>query len=498
MAGFKEYDRYDGLGLAELVRKKEVAPAELLEEAISRTEAGNPKLNAVITKTYDQAREYVKGKLPNGPFTGVPFLLKDLHHAEKGVRMTNGSASMRDYVPDYDAELTKRFRKTGVVFFGRTNTPEFGLLAITEPHAFGTTRNPWDTSRVPGGSSGGSGAAVAAGFAPMASASDGGGSIRIPGAHCGLFGLKPTRGRVPTGPMEGEIWDGAGQSHILCRSVRDSAAMLDAVAGHESGAPYHIARPRRAYLKEIDKPPRKLRIGFNTESPLGTKVDRECVRAVENTARLLEELGHTVEPVKQPVDGKAVATAYLTMYMGQVAAELRWLEHHVGKGSSKKVEPLTETLARLGEALPAGVYVHSHWGWNNFARGMAAFHETCDLYLIPTTAEPPVRCGELQPRGFQKLGTVLVNQLKLAPVAVRTGIIDSMAEQSLAKTPFTQLANLTGQPAMSVPLHWTPEGLPIGSQFVAPFGDEATLFALAAQLEQARPWFGRRPDGRTA
>ncbi|MCJ7772177.1 MAG: amidase, partial [Desulfobacterales bacterium] len=292
MGRFKEYDTYDGLGLAELVRKKEISPDEICEEAISRIEALNPKLNAVITKMYDQGRKAVKDQLPDGPFTGVPFLLKDLLAAYAGVPMTSGSKAFKNYIPDHDSELVRRYKKAGLVILGKTNTPEFGLLGYTEPELHGITRNPWNTDHTPGGSSGGSAAAVASGMVPLASGGDGGGSIRIPASCCGLFGLKVTRGRNPTGPEHGAIWQGAVVEHVISRSVRDSAAILDSICGGDIGAPYYVPNPERPYLKEIEQNPGSLKIAFNTHSPIDTDVHPECVQAVEDTAKLLEKLGH--------------------------------------------------------------------------------------------------------------------------------------------------------------------------------------------------------------
>src|SRR5690606_27028099 len=277
---FPDYHRYDATGLAELVRKGEVEAAELLEEAIARTEAVNPRLNAVVTRMYEEGRR-VAAAGGEGPFAGVPFLLKDLlqHHA--GVPMTCGSAALTEYVPERDIEVVSRFKRAGLVIFGKTNVPEFGLVATTEPAVHGPTLNPWDVRRSPGGSSGGSAAAVAAGLVPMAGANDGGGSIRIPAAWCGLFGLKPSRGRVPVGPYYAEIWGGAVCDHVLTRTVRDSAAMLDAIRGPAVGDPYRIEGPMRPYTEEATLPPGRLRIAFSTRSPLGATVDPECRRAVE-------------------------------------------------------------------------------------------------------------------------------------------------------------------------------------------------------------------------
>jgi len=329
---------------------------------------------------------------------------------------------------------------------------------------------------------------------PMASGNDGGGSIRIPASCCGLFGLKPTRGRNPTGPQVGEIWQGAAVSHVITRSVRDSAAMLDATQGSDPGAPYVIPSPERPYLQEIESDPGSLKIAFNTSSPIGTPVHPECVEAVEETARFLESLGHNVEEARPDTDGKAIAESYLTMYFGEVAADIEEMKTILGrKPKPSDVEALTWTLGLLGHAFTAGGFVKAIREWDIAARAMGRFHQKYDLYLTPTLAHPPVKIGELQPKPFERVAMKVVNALGLARILKASGITDQMAETSLSKMPFTQLANLTGQPAMSVPLHWTSDGLPSGVHFMAPFGDEATLLRLAAQLEQARPWADQKP-----
>ncbi len=337
---------------------------------------------------------------------------------------------------------------------------------------------------------------VAGGMVPIASGGDGGGSIRIPSSCCALFGLKPTRGRNPTGPEHGAIWQGAVVEHIITRSVRDSAAMLDATCGTDVGAPYIIPVPERPYMEEIKKVPGSLRIAFNTRSPLDTEVHPECVEAVEETARLLEGLGHTVVEDRPAIDGKALATSYFTMYMGEIAADIEELELVLGRKAKKgDVEALTWTFNLLGRSYSAGYFVEQLRQWGMASRAMGRFHEQYDLYLTPTVAFPPVRVGELQPKPAERALLGVVNALggvggKLLKLS---GVMETIAVESLSKTPFTQLANFTGQPAMSVPLHWTAEGLPCGVQFIGRFGDEATLFRLAAQLEQAQPWFDRRP-----
>ncbi len=494
MSGFREYDRYDGLGLAELVRRGDVSADELLEEAVLRIDRVNPRINAVVTLMGDLARGAIRARLPEGPFTGVPFLLKDLLAAYAGVPLTNGSRACRNFIPAHDSELVRRFKAAGLVIAGKTNTPEFGLTGYTEPELHGPTRNPWHLKHTPGGSSGGSAAAVAAGIVPLASGGDGGGSIRIPAACCGLFGLKPSRGRVPTGPDAGEIWQGAVVEHVITRSVRDSAAVLDAVGWPDVGAPYTILPPGRPYREEAGRPPGVLRIAFSTRSPLGTPVHPEVVQAAEATARLLEGLGHSVEEAQPAVDGLGLAKSYLTLYFGEVAAYIDELEPLLGRRARPDdVEPATWTLGLLGRAFSAAEFVKSKRLWGLASRAMGRFHETYDLYLTPTLACPPVRIGALKPGLAERAALKVVNRLNLGGLVKASGVIDKLAVENMSKTPFTLLANFTGQPAMSVPLCWTADGLPCGMHFTARFGDEATLLRLAAQLEAERPWFNRRP-----
>jgi amidase len=494
MGAFQEYDQYDGLGLAELVNKKEISAPEMCEEAIARIGKVNPRLNAVVTPMFDLARKLLAESLPEGPFAGVPFLLKDLLEVYAGVAETKGSKAYRNNISTHDSEIVKRYKKAGLVILGKTNTPEFGLLGITEPELHGPTRNPWNIDHTPGGSSGGSAAAVASGMVPMASGNDGGGSIRIPASCCGVFGMKVSRGRNPTGPEHGSLWQGAAVEHVITRSVRDSAGILDATQGADIGAPYSIIPPQQPYLQEIEQGPGRLRIAFNTRSPIDTPVHPDCVKAVELTAGLLEKLGHDVEEAQPELDGLVLAKSYFTMYFGEVAADIQDLNSFLGrKAKPSDVEALTWTLGLLGRAFSAGDFVKMIREWDKAARVMGRFHETYDIYLTPTTAYPPVKIGELQPKPAEKILITVVNTLGLGGLLKASGIVDKLAVESLSKTPFTQLANFTGQPAMSVPLYWTSEGLPCGSQFFGRFGDEATLFRLAAQLEKEQPWFDKRP-----
>jgi amidase len=494
MARFPEYARYDGLGLAELIRRQEVSAAEVCEAAIERIEQVNPAINAVVRPMFDIGRSRLAEPLGDGPFAGVPFLLKDLLSAYAGVPMTCGSRVLKNYIPSHDSELVRRYKRSGVVILGKTNTPEFGLVAFTEPELFGPTRNPWNTGRTPGGSSGGSAAAVAAGMVPIAGGGDGGGSIRIPASYCGLFGLKPSRGRVPTGPDFSELWQGAVQEHVLTRSVRDSAAMLDAIQGADCGAPYVIAPPARLYIEEVGRDPGRLRIAFSTAGLIECPLHPECEKALLQTAILLERLGHTVEEAAPDLDGRELAQSYLRMNLGEIAADIDEIGRAFGRAVTRKdVEAATWTLGVMGHFESAFAMAAARRAWGRAGRAMGRFHERYDLFLTPTVAQPPAGIGALKPSALEAAALKAVNALRLERLLHKSGLIEKLAMENFARTPFTQLANLTGQPAMSVPLHWSADGLPLGVQFIAPIGDEATLFRLAAQLESEKPWFDRRP-----
>lgn len=494
MSDFKEYDQYDGLGLAELIRTRQVSTDEVCEAAVRRIERYNPKLNAVVTPLFEFGRRSIAQGLPAGAFQGVPFLLKDLLSILAGAPLSFGCKALKDFVPDHDSELVRRFKQAGLVILGKTNTPEFGLVAYTEPELFGPTRNPWDSTRTPGGSSGGAAAAVSSGMVPLAGAGDGGGSIRIPAAYCGLFGLKPSRGRIPTGPDFGELWQGAVVEHVITRTVRDSAAMLDAAAGADVGAPFVVAPPERPYLEEIGREPPRLRIAFHLRSPIGTPVHPENEKAVLQAAVMLQKLGHEVAEASPDLDGMALARSYLTMLYGEVAADLKDLERVLGRAAGPQdVEAATWTLGLLGRCESAASMAAARRLWGRAARTLGRFHEVFDLYLTPSTAQPPARIGELKPKPHEVAALNAINRLGRGRWLRRSGIIERLAIRNMARTPFTQLANFTGQPAMSVPLHWTREGLPCGVHFMARIGDEGTLLRLAAQLEKASPWFHRRP-----
>jgi amidase len=457
----------DATAQAELVRKKEVQPLELVEAAIERIERLNPALNAVITPMYDLARARATGKLPDGPFRGVPFLLKDIMASYAGVRMAMGSKVLQNFVPDHDSELVKRLKSAGLIVLGKTNTPEFGILPTTEPEIFGASRNPWDIKRTTGGSSGGAAAAVAAGMVPMAHANDGGGSIRIPAACCGLFGLKPTRARNPLGPDFGDVISGLVVEHALTRSVRDSAALLDATAGPDVGDPYWAPPPERRFLKEVGADPGKLKIAFSSRAATGVKVHADCVSAVESVAALCADLGHEVVEAALDLNGEVVAYAFTVLWSAGCGSTVKAL------GSTQtQVEPLTWALKEMSDNFSAADYIHALMTLQRLSRDVARFFLDYDVLLTPTLAEPPVLLGTFDAPPDNPLQTL---------------------ERAAAFACFTPLCNMTGQPGMSLPLFWNADNLPIGTHFAGRFGDEATLFRLAAQLEEAKPWADRRP-----
>jgi len=492
---FKDYVACDATRLAELVARREVGAQELLELALEQLRRTQPRINAVCRLMEAEARAQVAAPLPAGPFTGVPFLLKDGVQDVAGLPTGYGSAGMRHVVPAETAHVVRRYQAAGLVVFGKTNLPEFALKGVTDSRANGRTNNPWNVEHVPGGSSGGAAAAIASGVLPMAAAADGGGSIRIPAACCGLFGLRPSRGRVSSGPGIGEAWFGASSEGVISRSVRDTARMLDALAGAEPGDPYAIAPPELPYAEALQRPTRPLRIGFTAASPLGTPVHAEAVAAVDDAARLLASLGHHVEEAAPAIDGALLARNYLHIYFGQVPAAMA--RAYAAGAKRSEFELMTRIIETLGKATSAATLTTHLAQWNQHARALATFHQRHDLLLTPTLAHPPVRHGAGDPPAAQQAALDLLDRTGLLGLFARTGLaaptVDRIATDSLQYVPFTQLANLTGTPAMSVPLHWTADGLPLGVQFVAPFGREDQLLQLAAQLEQARPWFGRLP-----
>jgi amidase len=469
----------DATEQARLVREGEASPSELLEDAIARVEQLNPQLNSVIHPLFDEAREQASGELPDGPFRGVPMLVKDLSCYMKGAPVHEGMRAVRDagYRSNHDMELAKRFRRAGFVLFGRTNTPELGILPTTEPVAYGPTHNPWDLERSTGGSSGGSAAAVAAGIVAVAHANDGGGSIRIPASHCGLVGLKPSRARVSMAPDFGDALGGLVSELAVTRSVRDAAAMLDAVHGPVAGDPYAAPPPARAYLEEVGADPGRLRIGLTTTPPTGQfEAHPECVKAARDAAALLVELGHHVEnSYPHDLDDPEYIPNFLIRWTAGVDWNIKYWSAAIGREiGPDDVEPCTWALAEAGRSRTAGEYLRAVENAQAGARRVASWwaDDGYDLLLTPTCGEPPPRLGEHDAPPDNPLAPIV----RATPFAI-----------------FTAGFNTTGQPAISLPLHQTPEGLPVGVQLVAAYGREDLLVRVAAQIEQARPWDDRLP-----
>jgi amidase len=469
--------RLDATAQAELVRKGEASPLELVDAAIERIDASNGELNAVIHELYDEGREAASGELPDGPFKGVPFLLKDLGAAFAGQPLHMGMQYLKDadFRAPVDTHLAERFRGAGFVTIGKTNTPELGILPTTEPKAYGPSRNPWDVSRSTGGSSGGSAAAVASGMVPVAHANDGGGSIRIPASECGLVGLKPTRQRISEGPLIGDNMSGLTVELVVSKSVRDTAAILEAVHGPAPGDPYHAPPPSRPYTDEVGADPGKLRIGLLTEPLLEAEPNEVVAAAARDAAGLLESLGHTVEE-SHPTGFEEldVIDTFLTRWMAGQAAALDQLQMVVGKEiGPTDVEPLTWALAEEGRRRTAAQYIAAVGQHHMISRMIAAWFESgFDLLLTPTLGEPPPPLGSFDDSGADPVAALM---------------------RGAQTATFVATFNVTGQPAISLPLHWSDDGLPIGVQLVAGFGEEDLLLRTAAQLEEARPWADRVP-----
>lgn len=490
-----EYLRHDATALAALVRSGEVGAAELLELALAQLSRVQPRLNAVVRTLEPQARAQIAAGLA-GPLAGVPMLLKDGLQDLAGVPSLLGCRGARHApVPQQHAAVTRRLLDAGAVVFGKTNLPELGLKGVSDSRLHGPVANPWDLSRNAGGSSGGAAAAVAAGVLPMAAGNDGGGSLRIPAGWCGLFTLKPSRGRISEAPLQGEVWFGACTQGVISRSVRDNALALDLLCGSEPGDPFVGAAAAESFTSAITRPPRRLRIARCVASPIGSPVQPAAVQAVDAAASLLRGLGHEVEDAAPPIDGAALSRAYLTMYFGQVPAQLA--ELRAAGAGARDFELLTRATAALGRATSAAVLTRELLRWNDFARALGGFFTRYDALLTPTAAVPALPHGATDPPPALALALELLVSSGLLGLLARARLIDrvvdGIAHDNMAPVPFTQLANLTGTPAMSVPLHPGTDGLPMGVQFIGRMGDDATLLQLAAELEQAAPWFDRVP-----
>ena len=424
------YNTCDGLALAQLVRNKEIKSSELVQEAIDRIEQLNPQLNAVIHKMYDLALEVSKGDLADAPFQGVPFLLKDLLINYGGVPTRSGSRFHQDFVPDDDSELTRRYKAAGLIVVGKTNTPEYGLEPVTEPELFGPSHNPWDLTRTTGGSSGGSAAAVASRLVPLAHGSDGGGSIRMPASCCGVFGLKPTRGRNPLGPDLGEALQGLHCDHVLTRSVRDSAAILDTTAGPDVGAPYYASSPSRPFLAEVRTDPGKLRIAFTSTPLLADFVHEDCIKALEMTVQLCQELGHEMLEAVPQIDGKAFAKAFLTVIFAETRADIEEAEERFGrKATFRDYEYTTWVIGLLGKKTTAAEFARAIRLLQRCARQIGQDFETYDVLLTPTLALPPVVTGSLKPTPVEAFAMKLLGSLNAGGLLRRFGRVDQNADQ---------------------------------------------------------------------
>lgn len=472
-----DYSRYDGLGLAELVRGRQVTAGELLETALAAVAQVNPALNAIVHQQADAAKAAIAKGLPKGPFAGVPFLLKDLGCEAIDYPTNAGSRLCQDMRWSYDSEIFLRLQRTGLVTFGRTTSPEFGIGSVTEAQVYGgPTRNPWHTGHSPGGSSGGAAAAVAAGILPMAHGSDGGGSVRIPASNCGLYGFKPTRARLPDGPMSGEGWGGMAIDGFLTRSVRDTAALIDATHGPDLGAPYWAPAVAWPYLDELRKSPEPLRIALCPTRVDGQPIDAECRAAVLAAGKLLESLGHDVAIVNPAIDLNPMMLAWTRIVAAGTAGTVRARATALGRPArDDELEGVTWGAVELAKSVSGTDYIDSLAVIHDIGRRLSRFMVSYDVLVTATLAEPPARIGRFKPvnRDF---------------VDYRTG-----PEGIFAYSPFCALFNATGQPAASVPLHWSADGLPIGVHIAGRFGEDATILKLSAQLEEAAPWFDRRP-----
>ena len=468
---FKEYSQYDAIGLAKLIRNREISSSELLEEAIYRIENANPILNAVVTKLYDEAKNDIESGLPGGPFTGVPFLLKEFEQYA-GSPITNASRYFVDNICEQDSEMVKRYKKGGLVILGKTNTSELCITASTESSLYGPSRNPWNTEIATGGSSGGAAVAVATGMVPVAQGSDGGGSIRIPASCCGVFGMKPTRGRNPLGPVYGESWSGLHVKHVLSRSVRDNAAFLDLTCGPDIGAPYYLTEPTNSYLSQLDKELKPLKIGYTTNSAFEVDVDQECITAIDETVELLNALGHVTEEIELNYieDAHEFWRAFYTVMMANTDAEINAYSKRTGQEINQdKFENFTWLNLQWSKNNSATDCVASQQYLHRVGRKIAKIFETYDVIVTPVIAKPPPPIGYLNTEGNY----------------------DEYSERAGEYFLFTGCFNVSGNPAMSMPLHISSNNLPIGVQFVGKYADEETLYRLAYTIEKERPWIDR-------
>lgn len=469
----------------------EIVGSELVERSIAAIEQVNPQLNAVVHPMFESARERARGVL-EGPFAGVPMVVKDFDGFVRGEPFTASTRFLEGFVPDHDSEAIARLRRAGFVFLAKTNLPELAILGTSESEWRGPVHNPWDLAHSAGGSSGGSAALVAAGAVPVAHGGDGGGSLRIPASANGLVGLKASRGRIPLGPEMGEGWGGYVQWGVLTRSVRDSAAMLDCMAGPMPGDPYAAPALARPLLQEVGADPGRLRIGLVTGSIFGKETDPECAEAARKAGAALAAMGHEVDEARLPIDRDTLARAYLVQVGVGVAAEIEEMARWTGRRpSADQFEASTWFLLQVGATMSGLELQQARDAAQEAGRRMASFHQQYDLFLGPTLAHPPVKLGQLALKPAERFGLAVLRALPLRP-ALRA-VLAQLAADSFERTPNTQLFNQTGQPAISLPLHQSAAGLPIGVQLAAAMGREDLLIQVSAQLEQAMPWGERRP-----
>lgn len=493
MSLFHEYQQYDALGLAQLIQNGEVSASEVLLAAKMRLAAFNPQLNAVVTPMDTLAESLLENPHQRGPFTSVPFLVKDLMLPFAGFPMSNGSLAMKNYIPEHDSQLAAKLNDCGLITFGKTNTSELGASSLAKNAVFGSTLNPWDLNRNSGGSSGGSATAVAARIVPMAYASDGGGSIRLPASYCGVFGFKPSRGLNRFEDLS-KAWGGAVVSHVCSLSVRDSAAYLDVVTGNTNLGYCTSNPPPQSYLYATTQPPKRLKIALIKQAPLATPIYSECLAAVQNAARTCEGLGHVIEESTWNFNGRELMRAFLTVVFYPTTVDVGNMAQLLGIPESRLlIEFNTRFMASVGKGVSEDQVLRALTVWQRVATQLAEFHKHYDVILTPTVATPPLTSNALDPNFLEKclmhglLATGLTNKLFSNP------FLDSIIDKAICQTPFTPIANTTGQPAMSVPLYWGSDGLPHGVQFMAAEGNDSLLFQVAAQLEQAQPWKHRIP-----
>ena len=473
MISAADYVKHDAVGLADLVRKKEVSPTELAEAALALIDKHNPAINAITERTADFAKGEIAAGLPDGPFKGVPILLKDLFENLMGVPSNNGSALFKGMLPPYESTLVSKVRQAGLDVVGKSQSPEFGIVPTTEPKVFGACRNPWNTAHSPGGSSGGSAAAVAAGIVPAATASDGGGSIRIPASCCGLFGLKPSRGRMGSGPSESEGWNGLATSGVVSRSVRDSAAMLDALEGGDPGEPYAAPAKARPWIDEVGRDPGKLKIAVSHATPPGVTPHPDCIAALDDAAKLAASLGHEIVHADLPIDLEQFMIHFWGLIAANTAADVAELQQNFGRNLGlNDVERWTLNLASFADGKTVGDFMLSFRNLWRMHRPVGAFLNDYDVLLTPTLGSPPVRLGVID--------TDLEDKHELL-------------RRIEAFIPYTPVANAFGHPGISVPLYWNADGLPVGVMFQAKLGADDLLLRLGSQLEAARPWADRHP-----